>query len=187
MNHQPLLHNLITLYIGLRTSESTLVTSGSLCTCDCMLENPFLSARERGVLYIYIYIYAVGVVVWAKFGLSGVIIWSKFGFFCQNTGFSTSFEKCAQNIQVLLSGPSWPFLRSTKLGPDNNTYLDQIITPQYVFVCAFFAKNVLKYLFLQCFLNINQNLAKNGQTKRNLFTFCKTHVIQKNILLQPPS
>ena len=48
--------------------------------------------------------------------------------------FSSFFRKqiCAQNFEVLLSGPSWPFLCCNKLGPGNNTHMAQIITPQYV-------------------------------------------------------
>ena len=56
--------------------------------------------------------------------MSGVIIWSKFA-----------------------------FSKRTQLGPENNPYLDQIITPQNVFFLNLFAfiKNVLKYQFLLCF------------------------------------
>ena len=49
------------------------------------------------------------------------------------------FEKnCARKFEVLLSGPSWPFLRCSQLGPDNNTYLAQIITPQNALFFCFF-------------------------------------------------
>ena len=60
------------------------------------------------------------------------------------------FEKnCARKFEVLLSGPSWSCLRCSQLGPNNNTYLAQIITPQNAFFVQFFAfKNLLKYLFL---------------------------------------
>ena len=49
----------------------------------------------------------------------------------KNRGFSPFFLKtnCARKCEVLLSGPSWPFLSCSQLGPDNNTYLAQIITP----------------------------------------------------------
>ena len=32
-------------------------------------------------------------------------------------------KNCARKFEVLLSGPSWPFLSCSQLGPDNNTYL----------------------------------------------------------------
>ena len=43
-------------------------------------------------------------------------------------------------------------------------------------IFSFFAfENVLKHLFLQCFLNINQNLAKKGQkTNDNFHIFQNT-------------
>ena len=57
-------------------------------------------------------------------------------------------KNCARKFEVLLSGPSWPFLSCSQLGPDNNTYLAQIITPQNGFFSIVCFKNVLKYLFL---------------------------------------
>ena len=47
-------------------------------------------------------------------------------------------NSCAQKSQGLLSGPSWPCLCCNKLGPDNNPYLAQIITPHHgIFVFCF--------------------------------------------------
>ena len=58
-------------------------------------------------------------------------------------------KNCVRKLEVLLSGPSWPFLSCSQLGPDNNTYLAQIITPQNGFFFQMFAfENVLNYLFL---------------------------------------
>ena len=80
--------------------------------------------------------------------------------FCFNMFFTKHYEKYgiqhilqkkSQKVQGLLSGPSWPFVCCNKLGPDNNPYLAQIITPQNGIVCLFRIKNVLKYLILQCF------------------------------------
>ena len=47
------------------------------------------------------------------------------------------FLICARKFEVLLSGPSWPFLSCSQLDPDNNTYLAQIITPQNAFFVFF--------------------------------------------------
>ena len=89
---------------------------------------------------------------------------------------------------MLLSGPSWPFLSCSQLGPDNNTYLAQIMTPQNGFLFLFFC-------FLRCaeipifivFLNINQNWSKKaGKKKRFLLTFCKTQVDKKPFCCNPP-
>ena len=98
------------------------------------------------------YIYSCGVIIWAKFGLLRCYY---LGQVCHKTlsnrGFSTFFWKknCARTFEVLLFGPSWSFLRCSQLGPDNNTYLAQIITPQNAYFFVFFAfKNLLKYLFL---------------------------------------
>ena len=56
---------------------------------------------------------------------------------------------------------------SPKLGPVNNFNLAQLITLKNLYFGFFFAfKNVPKYLFYSVFLNINQNLQKNGQKKR---------------------
>ena len=95
--------------------------------------------------HIYIYInnftaYSCGVMIWAKFGLFEVLLSGPSLFFTKhclskntiNIGVSAPFffEKFARKVEVLSSGPSWPFLSCSQLGPDNNTYLAQIITPQ---------------------------------------------------------
>ena len=74
----------------------------------------------------------------------GVIFWAKFAFykalFVKNTFFLK--KTCARKFEVLLSGPSWPFLSCSQLGPelgpDNNTSNG---------IFAFSLKNALKYLF----------------------------------------
>ena len=71
----------------------------------------------------------------------------------------------------LSSGPSWPFLSCSKLGPDNNTYLAQIITPQNG---IFFAYKMCWNTYVYSVFNINQNLAKMGQKKTITF-----HILQK--------
>ena len=123
---------------------------------------------------------------------SGVIIWSKFVFSKRllskkhyKIGVSAHFEKVsAQQFQVVLSGPSWPFLRRTKLGPDNNTYLDQMITPQNVFFIAFCGfGNALKYLFTVFFEHQPKFGQKRAQ-KTITFIFCK-HRLLKTVLLPP--
>ena len=103
-------------------------------------------------------IYAVVLLSGPSLAFWGVIIWAKFVFyktlFVKNTikiGVSALFfwkKNCARKFEVLLSGPSWPFLSCSQLGPDNNTYLAQIITPQNAFFVFFAFKNLLKYLFL---------------------------------------
>ena len=114
------------------------------------------------LIHIYIAKYVdicCGVIIWAKFGLLRCYYLGQVCFLqntvCQkhykNRGLSTFFlqKKCARKFEVLLSGPSWSFLRCNQLGPNNNTYLAQIITPQNAFFFVFFAfKKLLKYLFL---------------------------------------
>ena len=81
---------------------------------------------------------------------SGIIIWAKLAhfrdyylgqvffetLFVKKRGFNIfkwvrGFKKnWAQNFPGLFSGPNWPFLNCNKLGPGNNPYLAQVITPQ---------------------------------------------------------
>ena len=67
------------------------------------------------------------------------------------------------------------------LGPDNNPHLAQIIpllgpennpSKWYLFWPIFVLNNVLTYLFLQCFFNINQTCPKNGPPKSPTFSQC---------------
>ena len=121
---------------------------------------PFHSLSPSLSLSLSLYIYAVVLLSGPSLAFWGVIIWAKFVFYktlfvkkhYKNRGFSTFFfwkKNCARKFEVLLSGPSWSFLRCSQLGPNNNTYLAQIITPQNAFFFQFFAfKNLLKYLFL---------------------------------------
>ena len=129
--------------------------------------------------HIYIYIYACAVVLLYGPSLAfwGVIIWAKFAFYktlfvkkhYKNRGFSTFLltKNCARKFEVLLSGPSWPFLSCNQLGPDNNTYLAQIITPQNAFFLFFL---LLKFCwnpyFYSVFWTPAKIWAKKGQKKR---------------------
>ena len=64
------------------------------------------------------------------------------------------------------------FLRRTNLDQIITSNLDQIITSKNVIVFVIFAlKNVLKYLFLQCFVKIK----KNGKNAQKTITF---HILQ---------
>ena len=143
-----------------------------------------------------IYIYAVKLLSGPSLGFSKVMIWAKFVFFfffniaCTKhykIGVSALFlkKKCAQKFAKLLSGPSWPFFCCNKLGPDTNINLAQIITLEnWSFFVAF--ENVLKHLFLQCFLNINPKLAKKGAKNDNFSHFSKHRLLKKTVLLQLP-
>ena len=144
-------------------------------------------------IYIYIYICAVELLSGPSLAFSGVIIWSKFVFLntvCQkhykNRGFSTCFEKksCAQKNSGVIIWSKFAFLKRTQLGPDNNPYLDQIITPQmYFFVfCCF--KNVLKYLFYSAFEN-QQILATNAPKNDNFSHFAKHRLLKKRYVATP--
>ena len=96
----------------------------------------------------HIYIYGCGVIIWAKFGLLRCYYLGQVCFFTKHClsknaikiGVSALFvlkKNCTRKFEVLLSGPSWSFLRCSQLGPDNNTYLAQILTPQNAFFCFF--------------------------------------------------
>ena len=110
------------------------------------------SGRERET-YIYMYREHIhiccGVIIWAKFVLLRCHYLGQVCFFTKHClsikhykhrGFSAFFEKqnCARKFEVSLSGPSWPFLSCNQLGPDNDTYLAQIITPQNGFSFSIF-------------------------------------------------
>ena len=137
-----------------------------ICTYVCIYVYIYmyisLSLSLSLSIYIYIYI-CCGVIIWAKFGLLRCYYLGQVCFFTKhclskNTikiGVSALFfwkKNCARKFEVLLSGPSWSFLRCSQLGPNNNTYLAQITTPQNAFFFVFFVffafKNSLKYLFL---------------------------------------
>ena len=110
----------------------------------------------------------------------GVIIWAKFVFyktlFVKNTikiGVSAPFWKnCARKFEVLLSGPSWPFLSCSQLGPDNNTYLAQIITPQNAFF-VFFALKCAEIPIFIVFCEHQPKFGKKGAKKTITF-----HILQ---------
>ena len=85
---------------------------------------------------------------------------------------------------MLLSGPGWPFLSCNQLGPDNNTYLAQIITPQngFLFSCL---KNVLKYLFYSIFEHQPKLGKKMGKTNDNFSHFAKHRFIKNPFCCNP--
>ena len=86
---------------------------------------------------------------------------------------------------MLLSGPSWPFLSCSQLGPDNIAYLAQIITPQNgIFVFCLKCAEIPIFIV---FLNINQNRPKTWAKKNDNFShFAKHRFIKNTVLLQPP-
>ena len=97
-------------------------------------------------MHTHIYI-CCGVIIWAKFGL---LRCHYLGQVCilQNTVCQKHYKigvsalcfwkkSCARKFEVSLSGPSWPSLSCSQLGPDNDTYLAQIMTPQNGFFSIF--------------------------------------------------
>ena len=155
------------------------------------------SAYTRIYICMYICIYAVELLSGPSLGVLEVIIWSKFVFYetpiakekhYKNSGFSTFVGKnCARTFLEVIIWSKWVFFKTHQLGPDNNFQLgpDNNFQNRHFFV--FFAlKNVLKYLFLQCFFENQEKLAKKmppPPKNDNFFTFCKTQVDKKNLLL----
>ena len=94
--------------------------------------------RERDI-----YIYYCGVIIWSKFGLLRgyylvQVCFFLFSLVCQKhykIGVSALFwtKKLRTKISGVTIWSKSAFLKRTQLGPDNNPYLDQIITPQNVF------------------------------------------------------
>ena len=77
---------------------------------------------------------------------------------------------------MLLSGPSWPFLSCSQLGPDNNTYLAQIITPQNGFLLLFFmCWNTYFIVFFEHLPKFGKKWSKND----NFSHFAKHRLIKK--------
>ena len=82
-------------------------------------------------------------------------------------------DKNPDQITACLRFGFWCFcfgacIFTLSLGPANNPYSAQRTTSQkwYLFTFSFALNNVLEYLILQCFLNINQNYPKMGPKKR---------------------
>ena len=73
-------------------------------------------------------------------------------------------------------------LRNTKLGPDNNTYLDQIITPEKCFFCL---KTVLKLPMFTVF-SASTNIWPKMRPKTITFIFSQTQVIKKTFCCNAP-
>ena len=97
-------------------------------------------------------------------------------------------QNCTRKFEVLLSGPSWPFLSCNQFGPDNNTYLAQVITPQNVYFCLFCFKKCAEIPIFIVFVEHQPKLAKNGQKINDNFSHFAKHrfIKKKNFLLQPP-
>ena len=148
------------------------------------LEKAKIGPAFNSTIYIYIYVcVCCGFIIWSKFGLleellSGPSLLKQRTLFVkkntENRGFKTFWftKSCAQKKEGLLSGPSWPFLEKAKLGPDNNPYLDQIVTLQNGIFCF---QNVLRCLFWQCFLH-QPNVAQKWPNKTITF-----HILQNTI------
>ena len=138
---------------------------------------------------VYIYIYAVVLLSGPSLAFWGVIIWAKFAFYktlfvkkhYKYTGFSTFCKtNCARKFEVLLSGPSWSFLRCSQLGPDNNTYLAQIITPQNAFFVFLLLKISWNTYFYSVFWTSTKIWQKKGQNKNDNFSHFAKHRFIKN-------
>ena len=123
-----------------------------------------------------------GDIIWAKsvfyktlFVKTKTIKW-RFQHFC--------YEKhCARILEVLLSGPSWPFLSCGHLGRDNSTYLAQIITPQngiFVFLVCW------NTYFQSVFLTSTKIGPQMGKTNDNFSHFAKHRFIKKPFCCNPP-
>ena len=109
---------------------------------------PAHQERFESYIYIYIYIYMLWCYylgqVWPfEVLLSGPSLPVYKTLFVKkntiNIGVSALFfwKKIARANLRCFSGPSWPFLSCSQLGPDNNTYLAQIMTPQNAFFSIF--------------------------------------------------
>ena len=124
----------------------------------------------------------------------GVIIWAEFAFyktlFVKNTikiGVSALFwnKNCARKFEVLLSGPSWPFLSCSQLGPDNNIYLAQIIAPQNV-ICGFLLWKICWNTCSHRVFEHQPKLApKMGKKNDNFSHFAKHRFIKNRFVATP--
>ena len=117
----------------------------------------------------------------------GVIIWAKFVFYktlfvkkhYTNRGFSTFFlKKMRAQIWVWAK---LTILSCSELGPDNNTYLAQIIPPFWpIKMCC----NTYFYRVFWTSIKIWQNICPPKTD--NFSHFAKHRFINKTVLLQPP-
>ena len=136
-------------------------------------------------MYIYVCIY-IGAIIWSKVGLFRCYYLVQVCFSTRSVKQRYHENRCVSTaLQVLLSGSSWPFLRSTKLGPDNNTYLDQITTPENVF-CAFVALKCAEIPIFTVLFENQPNFGKQWAKQQQRFTFCKTQVIKRNRFVATP-
>ena len=88
-----------------------------------------------------------------------------------------------QKFQGLLSGPSWPCLCCKKLGPENNPYLAQIITPQNGMSFALFCfKNVLMKVLMFTMISVHSNEAfaqSHSKQQTDLYGQCVRQMLQE--------
>ena len=119
-----------------------------------------------------IYIYSCGVIIWSKFGLFRGYYLVQVCFLhwlSKSTikiGVSAHFfwtKSRARKFQGLLSGPSL-HLKRTKIGPDNNPYLDQILTPQNVFFGEMFALKMCQNTYFYSVFWKSTKVAKSQKT-----------------------
>ena len=148
-------------------------------------------------IYIYIYIYAVVLLSGPSLAFWGVIIWAKFAFYKTlfvkkhyKIGVSALLywkKKCARKFEVLLSGPSWPFLSCSQLGPDNNTYLGQIITPQNGFFFKFLLLKMCRNTYFIVLFEHQPKLGKKrGKKNDNFSHFAKHRLLKKPFCCNTP-
>ena len=145
---------------------------------------------------VKIHILAVVLLSGPSLAFWGVIIWAKFAFY------KTLFDK--HTIKIGVSAPWFFFfwlkklraqiwgviiwaklaiLSCSQLGPDNNTYLAQIITPQNG-IFAF--KNVLKYQVFNFVFEHQPELAKKMGKKNDNFSHFAKHRFIKNRFVATP-
>ena len=136
---------------------------------------------------LLVYNLCCGVVIWAKFGLLRCYYLGQVCFFTKHCVkkhnkigvWALFLKKERAQIWGVIIWAKLAILSCNQLGPDNNTYLAQIRTPQngiFLFFCAF--KNVLKYLFYSVFEH-QPKLAKNVGKKNDNFSHFAKHSFTK--------
>ena len=98
----------------------------------------------------------------SKFGHWGVMFWSKFVV-------NQRIFKLRAKISGVTIWSKFAVLKRTQLGPDNNPYLDQIVTPQHVFFNNFSFQN-----------GKSSKMGKNGQNDNF------SHLAKRALCCNPP-